>query len=361
MMQVIKRDGKTIEEFDDNKIRTAIMKAVEGSHSKEELKERFDESKLNDLIAKIWLDIVLQCNKSELMDDRVAIEVEKIQDIVERNLIKAGFADTAKAYILYRRKRDEIRSTRDSISKTISDVLMSDSKNCDTKRENGNVNGDTPMGTMLQVGSNVTKNFYVNNMMSKDIAKAYTEGYIHIHDLDFYSTTLTCCQIDFKKLAEGGFNTGHGHLREPQSIGSYATLAAIAIQSNQNDMFGGQSIPNFDYSMTPGIYKSFRKAWNKNITKFKNFTRAITQSDAVDKLKYADNFTDKLIEDILGFKSPSPSYCVMDKDDGFDIKCMYDILILATLDDIERECYQAMEGFVHNLNTLHSRAGAQVK
>ena len=360
MMQVIKRDGKTIEDFDDNKIRTAIMKAVEGSHSKEELKERFDGSKLNDLIAKIWLDIVLQCNKSELMDDRVAIEVEKIQDIVERNLIKAGFADTAKAYILYRRKRDEIRSTRDSISKTISDVLMSDSKNCDTKRENGNVDGNTAMGTMLQVGSNVTKNFYVNNMMSKDIAKAYTEGYIHIHDLDFYSTTLTCCQIDFKKLAEGGFNTGHGHLREPNSIGSYATLAAIAIQSNQNDMFGGQSIPNFDYSMTPGIYKSFRKAWNKNVTKFKNFVQTITQSDAVDKLKYADNFTDKLIEDILGFKSPSPSYCVMDKDDRFDVKCMYDILILATLDDVERECYQAMEGFVHNLNTLHSRAGAQV-
>lgn len=235
MMQVIKRDGKTIEEFDDNKIRTAIMKAVEGSHSKEELKERFDESKLNDLITKIWLDIVLQCNKSELMDDRVAIEVEKIQDIVERNLIKAGFADTAKAYILYRRKRDEIRSTRDSISKTISDVLMSDSKDSDTKRENANIDGNTAMGTMLQVGANVSKNYYLNNMMSKDIAKAHIDGYIHIHDLDFYKLTVTCCQIDFKKLAKGGFNPGHGFVREPQSIGSYATLAAIAIQSDQGD------------------------------------------------------------------------------------------------------------------------------
>ena len=235
MMQVIKRDGKTIEDFDDNKIRTAIMKAVEGSHSKEELKERFDESKLNDLIAKIWLDIVLQCNKSELMDDRVAIEVEKIQDIVERNLIKAGFADTAKAYILYRQKRTDIRNSRDSISKTISDILIKDSKDCDAKRENGNIDGNTAMGTMLQIGANVSKNYYLNNMMSKDITKAHIDGYIHIHDLDFYKLTVTCCQIDFKKLAKGGFNPGHGFVREPQSIGSCATLAAIAIQSDQGD------------------------------------------------------------------------------------------------------------------------------
>lgn len=234
-MQVIKRDGKTIEDFDDNKIRTAIMKAVEGSHSKEELKERFDESKLNDLIAKIWLDIVLQCNKSELMDDRVAIEVEKIQDIVERNLIKAGFADTAKAYILYRQKRTDIRNSRDSISKTISDILIKDSKDCDAKRENGNIDGNTAMGTMLQIGANVSKNYYLNNMMSKDITKAHIDGYIHIHDLDFYKLTVTCCQIDFKKLAKGGFNPGHGFVREPQSIGSCATLAAIAIQSDQGD------------------------------------------------------------------------------------------------------------------------------
>lgn len=235
MMQVIKRDGKTIEDFDEKKIRTAIMKAVEDSHSKEELKERFDDSKLNNLITRIWTDIILQSNKSELMDDRVAIEVEKIQDIVERNLIKAGFADTAKAYILYRRKRTEIRDSRDSITKSISDVLLLDSEDNDTKRENANIDGNCAMGTMLQIGSNVSKNFYLNNMMSKDIAKSHIDGHIHIHDLDFYKLTVTCCQIDFKKLAKGGFNTGHGYLREPNSIASYATLAAIAIQSDQND------------------------------------------------------------------------------------------------------------------------------
>ena len=249
-MKVIKRDNKTTEPFDINKIRDAIMKAVKGSHSEEELKQRFDEDKFNYLMHKIQDNIIENKLESEFEDNTIfsvedaidklskntcTITVEEIQDIVERNLIKAGFADTAKAYILYRQKRTDIRNSRDSISKTISDVLMNDSKDSDTKRENANIDGNTAMGTMLQVGANVSKNYYLNNMMSKDIAKAHINGYIHIHDLDFYKLTVTCCQIDFKKLAKSGFNTGHGYLREPQSIGSYATLAAIAIQSDQND------------------------------------------------------------------------------------------------------------------------------
>lgn len=247
-MKVIKRDNKTMEYFNVGKIRDAIMKAVKDSHSEEELKQRFDENKFNYLIYRIVNDITNNMLESEFTDDVIistedvhckfnnyTITVEEIQDIVERNLIKCGFADTAKAYILYRKKRDEIRSTRDSISKTISDVLMSDSKDSDTKRENANIDGNTAMGTMLQIGANVSKNYYLNNMMSKDIAKAHIDGYIHIHDLDFYKLTVTCCQIDFEKLVKGGFNTGHGYLREPNSIGSYTTLAAIAIQSDQND------------------------------------------------------------------------------------------------------------------------------
>ena len=246
-MKVIKRDNKTIEYFNVGKIRDAIMKAVKDSHSEEELKQRFDENKFNNLIYRIVNDITNNMLESEFTDDIIisaedahdkfincTITVEEIQDIVERNLIKCGFADTAKAYILYRRKRDEIRSTRDSISKTISDILMSDSKDCDAKRENGNVNGDTPMGTMLQIASGVSKNFYINNMMSKDIAKAETEGYIHIHDLDFYKLTVTCVQMDCEKLFKGGFNTSKGQIREPNSITAYASLAAVAIQAEQN-------------------------------------------------------------------------------------------------------------------------------
>ena len=231
---VIKRNG-TPEPFTPGRIREAIRKAVIASHTQEELKD------FNNLVLeRLTSDVVVQIKdifdkQTDYPSSIKSIDINTIQDIVERTLIKNGFADTAKAYIVYRAKRDDIRNSRDSINKAISDVLMSDSKDSDTKRENANIDGNTAMGTMLQVGANVSKNYYLNNMMSKDIAKAHTDGYIHIHDLDFYKLTVTCCQIDFEKLVKGGFNTGHGYLREPQSIGSYATLAAIAIQSDQND------------------------------------------------------------------------------------------------------------------------------
>lgn len=230
---VIKRNG-TVEPFTPDRIREAIRKAVIASHTQEELK---DFSNL--VLERLTSDVVVQIKdifdkQTDYPSSIKSIDINTIQDIVERTLIKNGFADTAKAYILYRRKRDEIRSTRDSISKTISDILIKDSKDCDAKRENGNVNGDTPMGTMLQIASGVSKNFYINNMMSKDIAKAETEGYIHIHDLDFYKLTVTCVQMDCEKLFKGGFNTGKGQIREPNSITAYASLAAVAIQAEQN-------------------------------------------------------------------------------------------------------------------------------
>lgn len=233
-IKVIKRNGDVVP-FDSNRIREAIRKAVIASHTQDELKD-FNNQVLEKLTSDISIQIKAITDNLETWTDGEPrhININKIQDIVERTLIKNGFADTAKAYILYRRKRDEIRSTRDSISKTISDILIKDSKDCDAKRENGNVNGDTPMGTMLQIASGVSKNFYINNMMSKDIAKAETEGYIHIHDLDFYKLTVTCVQMDCEKLFKGGFNTGKGQIREPNSITAYASLAAVAIQAEQN-------------------------------------------------------------------------------------------------------------------------------
>jgi ribonucleoside-triphosphate reductase len=233
-IKVIKRNGDVVP-FDSNRIREAIRKAVIASHTQDELKD-FSNLVLEKLTSDISIQIKAITDNLETWTkgEPRHININKIQDIVERTLIKNGFADTAKAYILYRKKRDEIRSTRDSISKTISDILIKDSKDCDAKRENGNVNGDTPMGTMLQIASGVSKNFYINNMMSKDIAKAETEGYIHIHDLDFYKLTVTCVQMDCEKLFKGGFNTGKGQIREPNSITAYASLAAVAIQAEQN-------------------------------------------------------------------------------------------------------------------------------
>jgi ribonucleoside-triphosphate reductase len=384
--KVLKRDGVTTEDFNTSKIREAIKKAVKGSHSDEELNKRYNDS----ILDKIVENISYKVQYLMTYENKNPIPIEDIQDLVERELIKEGFADTAKAYILYRERRSNIRNTRDSITSTIKDILGKDSKEIDAKRENGNIDGNTAMGTMLQIGSSVSKNYYLENSMSKDIAKAHSEGYIHIHDLDFYQLTPTCCQIDFKKLAEGGFNTGHGFLREPNSISSYSMLSCIAIQSDQNDCHGGQSIPNFDYAMAEGVYKSFYKIYNQNLKKAIDFGMFAEYGCEIEETsKVMVSFPDEY--NIYSYSSPLNKLIkigdVINKIDGrqhtvieFMLKHRDDIrgsgfkvlidkenitgdicsIIKTTIEDVERDCYQAMEAFIHNLNTLHSRAGSQV-
>lgn len=201
--------------------------------------------------------------------------------------------------------------------KTIYDNITAlSSRDSDLKRDNANINGDTPMGAMLQQGANTAKEYYLDTMIDPEIARLHREGWIHIHDLDFYGWTTTCCQIDLLKLFEGGFDTGHGHLREPKSIGSYAALAAIAIQSNQNDQHGGQSIVNFDYAMAKGV----RLSYEKYFAEAKRIHRGLSTHPETEE-----------------------SWCEQ-----------------YALQKTKRDTYQAMEGFIHNLNTMHSRAGAQV-
>lgn len=194
------------------------------------------------------------------------------------------------------------------------DITASKAADCNLKRDNANINGDTAMGAMLQYGANTAKEYYLDNMVRPEIAALHRNGDIHIHDLDFYGWTTTCTQIELRKLFKGGFNTGHGHLREPKSIGSYAALAAIAIQSNQNDQHGGQSIVDFDYAMADGV----RLTYNRYLTEAFEL-----QAD-------------------LGGKT------------DFHWREEY------ALKKTTRDTYQAMEGLIHNLNTMHSRAGAQV-
>lgn len=202
----------------------------------------------------------------------------------------------------------------DKVKKIFDDIIMSDSADKNIKRDNANINGDGAMGAMLQMGANTAKEYYLDYMVNPAVAYAHRCGDIHIHDLDFYGYTTTCCQIDLLKLFKGGFDTGHGHLREPKSIGSYAALAAIAIQSNQNDQHGGQSIVNFDYAMAEGVRATYRKHFDHYYVLARNLN-----------IPKADEFA-------------------------------VDMALEAT----KRDTYQAMEGFVHNLNTMHSRAGAQV-
>ena len=193
-------------------------------------------------------------------------------------------------------------------------ITVSQAKDSDLKRDNANINGDTAMGAMLQYGANTAKEYNLNWLIPQEIAVLHTDGWIHIHDLDFYAWTTTCTQIELRKLFKNGFNTGHGHLREPKSIGSYAALAAIAIQSNQNDQHGGQSIVDFDYAMGDGVRLTFN-----------HYVREGTA-----------------LRDELNL--------------GVDTKWVREYALRKT----KRDTYQAMEGLIHNLNTMHSRAGAQV-
>ena len=207
----------------------------------------------------------------------------------------------------------------------------------EVKRGNANVDGDSAMGKMLQFGAEGAKVFAKRFLMKPEYAAAHDNGDIHIHDLDFYATgTLTCCQTDpFVLFENGGFNTGHGHLRTPNSIGSYAALTAIILQANQNEQHGGQSIPNFDYAMAPGVNKTFRKTLKSNLQKYNDFTGKKTTIEIPDDLEYGD---EKALKKL---KIPAS-------------------VIKSSNEDTERQTYQAMEGFVLNLNTMHSRAGAQV-
>ena len=202
------------------------------------------------------------------------------------------------------------------VREMLDDITNASAKTSNLKRDNANINGDTAMGAMLQYGANTAKEYYLDTMIDPLVARAHREGLIHIHDLDFYGWTTTCTQIELKKLFKGGFNTGHGHLREPKSIGSYAALAAIAIQSNQNDQHGGQSIVDFDYAMADGVRLTYAKHYEEALQIGKDL-HVPQQNQADYAAKYAMKHT-------------------------------------------VRDTYQAMEGFIHNLNTMHSRAGAQV-
>lgn len=346
--QIIKRDGRTVD-FDIAKISDAIYKAAEVLGGQ-------DRDTSNYLARQVELYL------TEVRHNEIPT-VEEIQDAVEKVLIENGHARTAKEFILYRAERTRVRDMNTRLMKTFEDLTFKDAKDNDTKRENANIDGDTAMGTMLKYGSEGAKQFYEMFVLKPEHAKAHREGDIHIHDMDFLTLTTTCCQIDIEKLFKGGFSTGHGHLREPNDIQSYSALACIAIQSNQNDQHGGQSIADFDYGMRNGVVKTFRKLYWTNVGKMLNLLFDI--EDGVDKVKeIGREIMDKynlypIIADDNGYKEIESEYL----EKLIDRKYIATIQKKATKyanDEVDRATYQAMEAFVHNLNTMHSRAGAQV-
>ena len=252
LTKIRKRDGR-LAEFNEEKIARAIEKAFNATYKP----GRGEEArKLADEVLSI-LEVEGQAQP----------DVEHIQDLVERVLMDNGYVQTAKSYILYREERSRAREMNTRLMKTYEDITFSKAKDSDIKRENANIDGDTAMGSMLKFGSEGAKQFYDMFVLNPDHARAHREGDIHIHDLDFLTLTTTCCQIDIKKLFEGGFSTGHGTLREPNDISSYAALCCIAIQSNQNDQHGGQSVVNFDYGMADGVRKTFARVYRQNLAR----------------------------------------------------------------------------------------------
>lgn len=321
--KIKKRDGKIVN-FNPEKITDAI--AAAGAATEEFKGDR----------AKQIAEKVLKRAEEEITVRTPS--VEQIQDIVEQVLMESSFKKTAKAYITYRQERNRTREAKSALMNIYKTISIADaSEDSDVKRSNANVDGNSAMGKMLQFGAEGSKEFAKAVLIEPRFAAAHDNGDIHIHDLDFYATgTLTCCQTDPLMLfKDGGFNTGHGHLRTPNSIGSYAALAAIILQANQNEQHGGQSIPNFDYAMAEGVDKSFRKALKRNIEKYNEFAGKKLDIKVPDTLSYGDEKTLKK----LGVPEP---------------------VIKASNEDVEKQTFQAMEGFIHNLNTMHSRAGAQV-
>ena len=248
----------------------------------------------------------------------------------------------------------------DRLMKTFEDITYKDATDSDIKRENANIDGNTAMGSMLKYGSEGAKHFYESYVLNPAHSEAHRNGDIHIHDLDFYTLTTTCCQIDLIKLFHDGFSTGHGVLREPNDIASYASLACIAIQSNQNDQHGGQSIANFDYGLAPGVAKTYKKRYRSNLTslievmdcaahakKTKEIFQTLTAENLIPTLDGSQAYTKKK-ELLLEAGVPEE---ILDKIQSFSAK--------KATEETDKATYQAMEALLHNLNTMHSRAGAQ--
>ncbi|HBS10161.1 MAG TPA: anaerobic ribonucleoside triphosphate reductase [Firmicutes bacterium] len=347
MNKIIKRDGRIVK-FDRNKIFSAIFKAFASLDIDNE-----------DLINNIVDEVIDRINNK--YNDKLP-RVEDVQDEIEKVLIEHNEAEVAKAYILYRANRTRIRESKTHLMETLKDITFKDAKDNNTKRENANIDGDTAMGCMLRYGSESAKEFYLSNVIDPRFAKAHREGDIHIHDMDFYTLTMTCCQIDILELFKNGFSTGHGFLREPQSIRSYSSLACIAIQANQNDMHGGQSIPNFDYGMAPGVIKTYRKSIVRNICiVLGTYVDHICKDEAKEIVKEAEELSHD--ECRIGHKDFENSlYNVIatrfeDLDDPLKLT---NFILKTSYNETREETYQAMEALIHNLNTMHSRAGAQV-
>lgn len=333
---IIKRDGKR-EDFSISKIKNAIGKAFSATGIQDE----------QQLIADVTMSVISQFTNP-------TITVEEIQDLVEKALMKVR-PEVAKKYIIYREWRNTERDKKTQM-KHVMDGIVAIDKN-DVNLSNANMSSHTPAGQMMTFASEVTKDYTYKYLLPKRFAEAHQLGDIHIHDLDYYPTkTTTCIQYDMDDLFERGFRTKNGSIRTPQSIQSYATLATIIFQTNQNEQHGGQAIPAFDFFMAKGVAKSFRK----HLASFINFYVAMENGTQADE---------KAIRTLIKEHLPSIKSTEAERETLRIALVALQIIIdkehltriaEKAYQQTKKDTHQAMEGFIHNLNTMHSRGGNQV-
>ena len=353
-LMVVKRNGKKVP-FDETKIALAIKKGFDSvsiDNGEDDKLRKYDSKD----IQKVYQAVLRRIEKEAKNTDK--FQIEQIQDFIEDELSSKGYEDVYKSFSEYRERRAQSRQSffddkkTHKFLKSLENLGLKSANEEDAKRENANIDGNSPMGTMLQYGSTVSREFAKAYLMKPEYAKMHDEGEIHIHDMDFLAMgTTTCCQIDLSRLFKNGFDTGHGYVRPPQDISTYSSLAAIVIQANQNDQHGGQSIPALDYYLAPGVLKTFKKQFKQTVYDFLdldgfigviNIDRIIREIDKIESIEVN-------LEEFSDYQKGSCR-----------VKEIFKLASEKALQKTDRATQQAMEAFVHNLNTMHSRAGAQV-
>lgn len=306
---VVKRDGRVVG-FNEEKIKGAIRKAMLATETGE------DESLINKIATRI------ASHRQERMT------VEEIQDLVELELMKSSRKEVARRYIAYRDQRSRARKakTRDMFIEII------ETKNNDITRENANMNTDSPAGMMMKFASETTKPYVDDYLLSEEALMAVRSGYIHIHDKDYYPTkSLTCVQHPLDRILENGFIAGHGESRPAKRIETASVIACISLETAQNEMHGGQAIPAFDFYLAPYVRASF-----------------------IEEIKNLENLYGKDFSDLYNVELKDYEKRDLDGLEGNDR-----VLAHAINRTVSR-VHQAMEAFIHNMNTIHSRGGNQV-
>ena len=338
---ILKRDGSQ-QPYDGEKIRSAVDKAFRAAGL---IDEEGYALRIESLI------------QAELCHRNAQVAVEEIQDRVEAELMNLA-PQVAKKYIIYREWRTVQREKRTTLKRTM-DGIVSIEKN-DINLGNANMSAYTPSGQMMTFASEVTKDYAMKYLLSAPFARAHAAGDIHIHDLDYYPTkTATCVQYDLADLFERGFHTKNGSIRTPQNIQSYATLATIVFQTNQNEEHGGQAIPAFDFFMAPGVRKTFIRQLADRLLYAHSLLSGRSFSDEERKgfvealrgleppLAHTDAAAEALAAGLERIGCQLPATAVR-------------LALEEAYQRTRRDTHQAMEGFVHNLNTMHSRGGNQV-